>query len=353
MMAFSNPYSPVNTQVQLPHTGPIVGGLTEGKQIQIQGILQDHAQANGFSVNLCCGPKMEPDCALHFNPRLNQGCIVRNTMIGGAWGGEEREGGMPIAKGKVFEIIIMATSSAYQVAVNGVHFTSFKHRIPMERVQYLIVDGHYLKINFIKYEGGMNAVPAPAGMAPGYNQPPGYGFAPGPVPPPYTYSPGGFAQPHAVAKPPARAGGGDVLYNPQIPLMQKIPGKMQPNKMIYISGVPHPGAKRFSINLLTAPHGESDYSFHFDVRINYGGVQKVVVRNTRKQGAWGDEECKVPHFPFAPSANFDMIIMATQNSFKVAVNNAHFIEYAYRMPLKHIDTLNIDGDVRIHSLRFQ
>ena len=73
--------------------------------------------ACSFSINLCYGPKLAPNCALHFNPRFNQGCIVRNAMQGGSWGAEERGGGMPLIKGQLFEIIIMATPSSYQVCV--------------------------------------------------------------------------------------------------------------------------------------------------------------------------------------------------------------------------------------------
>ena len=42
----------------------------------------------------------------------------------------------------------------FQIAVNGVHFTEFSHRLPMENVKYLFIDGKYMKISFIKYEGG-------------------------------------------------------------------------------------------------------------------------------------------------------------------------------------------------------
>ena len=39
--------------------------------------------------------------------------------------------------------------------------------------------------------------------------------------------------------------------------------------------------------------------------------------------------------------------------YQVAVNNSHFIEYAHRVPLHKASTLNISGDVKITSLRFQ
>ena len=53
-----------------------------------------------------------------------------------------------------------------------------------------------------------------------------------------------------------------------------------------------------------------------DARFNYGADMNQVVRN-HKQGNWGTEEKGVPYFPFAQNANFDMIIMVENNSFKV------------------------------------
>ncbi|KAL8592588.1 hypothetical protein ACOMHN_026518 [Nucella lapillus] len=348
-MAFSNPYSPVITQVSLPFSSPIPGGLTDNKQIQIQGVVQDTQAAERFSINLCEGEKVTPNCALHFNPRFNDGCIVRNAMEHGNWGSEERGGGMPIMRGQPFEIIIMCAPTGYFVAVNGRHFTEFKHRMPMSKVKYLNIEGAYFKINFIKYEGGNVPAPAPGGF--GHHPEPG--FSPGVAPPPY--SAGGFARPGmgppAGMMPPGAALGGDTIYNPAIPLKQRIPGRMRPDRMIFISATPSPDAKRFSINLEGAQRG--NMNLHFDVRISYGSDYNVVVRNTCVNDEWGREERGVSHFPFFPNAAFDMIILAEANAFKVAVNNAHFIAYHHRQPLKKCEFLSITGDIRVTSVRFQ
>ncbi|XP_076441939.1 galectin-4-like [Babylonia areolata] len=346
MMAFSNPYAPVVTQVSLPFCSPVPGGLTIDKQIQIQGVVQDNSAANGFSINLCEQAGMEPNCSMHFNPRFSQGCVVRNAMEDGCWGWEERDGGMPIMKGQPFEIIILCASSGYFIAVNGRHFTEFKHRLPMAKAKYLFIDGQFLKINFIKYEGGSMPAPAPAAV------PGAYGFGPGPgvAPPPYTA--GGFFPPGM--KPPGDYGaapGSNILYNPPVPLTHRIPDGMRPNRMIFISAVANPDAKRFFFNLQSGPSG--NINFHFDVRINYGNDRKVVVRNTCTNGGWGPEERSASCFPFSPNASFDMIILAEAGCFKVAVNNTHFISYSHRQPLKKSDTLCVKGDVRITSLRFQ
>ena len=45
-------------------------------------------------------------------------------------------------------------SPLFQIAVNGVHFTEFNHRMPMENLKYLVIKGSQLEIKSIKYEGG-------------------------------------------------------------------------------------------------------------------------------------------------------------------------------------------------------
>lgn len=77
-----------------------------------------------------------------------------------------------------------------------------------------------------------------------------------------------------------------------------------------------------------------------------------MVRNTRDNFIWGEEETSSPVFPFSPGINFEMIIKVENYSLMVAVNGHHFIEYKHRLPLTSIDTLSIDGDVYINAIRF-
>ncbi|RWS27493.1 galectin-8-like protein [Leptotrombidium deliense] len=78
------------------------------------------------------------DIVFHLNPRFRQQSVVRNTRINGHWGPEERERNlMPIKPNERFEIVILVTSKAYRVFINGKHFTDYKHRLAFTSVTNL------------------------------------------------------------------------------------------------------------------------------------------------------------------------------------------------------------------------
>lgn len=72
-----------------------------------------------FGINFKCGRGGGADIAFHFNPRVSQGCVVRNTMQNGKWQAEEKHGGMPFKKETPFEIIFLVEESQFKVFVNG------------------------------------------------------------------------------------------------------------------------------------------------------------------------------------------------------------------------------------------
>lgn len=134
---------------------------------------------------------------------------MRNSISGQRWGAEESFGGFPIYAGQAFEFMILVEHAEYRIALNGSHFTEFRHRLPYERVSFLAIDGD-CQISAISVEGG--------GSGSDY----GYQSTPAAVPPPYgasggvPYPVGGLAatMPYPVGGDYAGAGGG--MY-PSIP----------------------------------------------------------------------------------------------------------------------------------------
>lgn len=68
-----------------------------------------------FSVNFACDPDNE-NCAFHFNPRPNEGVVVRNANLGG-WGEEERDydAEFPFNPNNYFDAMFICTDDKYMV----------------------------------------------------------------------------------------------------------------------------------------------------------------------------------------------------------------------------------------------
>ena len=68
------------------------------------------------------------DVALHFNPRLKENTIVRNTYQNGQWGDEERNGGSPLKPGSDFTLEILCEARGYRILIDDTEFTFYSHR---------------------------------------------------------------------------------------------------------------------------------------------------------------------------------------------------------------------------------
>ncbi|XP_042298752.1 galectin-9C-like [Sceloporus undulatus] len=147
-MAFQTPYFTPS----LPFTGHIYGGLRDGMMVLISGSVQHSCKR--FQIDFQCGsaPSPRPDIAFHFNPRLDEGCVVGNTLERGTWQHEERKPEMPFRKGHPFEIRVLVNSISFKVAVNGKHFLEFRHRIPLSRVDTIGISGG-VEVASINFQG--------------------------------------------------------------------------------------------------------------------------------------------------------------------------------------------------------
>ncbi|XP_066559885.1 galectin-7-like isoform X1 [Amia ocellicauda] len=122
----------------MPYLGPL--SLRPGMSVYIHGVIPHHITR--FEVDLQCGEFEGTDIALHFNPRFDGwDKVVFNTFRDGCWEGEERVREMPFRKGESFELIIIASAEGYQINVNGRQFYMFQHRVPLERVSALRIQG--------------------------------------------------------------------------------------------------------------------------------------------------------------------------------------------------------------------
>lgn len=119
-------------------------GCSPGTVITLTGCIGDEAERIGINLDAPntyklrhkAHTELENTC-LHINPRFTENCIVRNAMIDGKWGEEEKEGGNPFVRGQEFKLKIETTEDAFIIYVNDQRFTSFRHRLPSYSVSML------------------------------------------------------------------------------------------------------------------------------------------------------------------------------------------------------------------------
>uniref|UniRef100_A0A6I8N9Q1 Galectin n=1 Tax=Ornithorhynchus anatinus TaxID=9258 RepID=A0A6I8N9Q1_ORNAN len=98
---------------------------------------------------------------------------------------------------------------------------------------------------------------------------------------------------------------------------------------------------RFAVNLQCGGNDE-DIAFHFNPRFEDGNY---VVCNTKEKDKWGKEERKMK-MPFQKGLPFEIRILVT-------VNGSYFLEYQHRLPFHRVDTINVQGSVRLTFIDFQ
>ncbi|XP_060077890.1 galectin-8-like [Ylistrum balloti] len=118
----------------------IPGGFREGGWVVVQGIPKKGS--GGFAVNLTCGDDDADDIAMHFNPRLEENCTIRNTCTGGDWQGEERDQpSFPFELKDTFEVAINAQPDKFVTYVNGQRYIEYAHRLPLDSVCHVKLTG--------------------------------------------------------------------------------------------------------------------------------------------------------------------------------------------------------------------
>ncbi|NP_001079041.1 galectin 4 [Xenopus laevis] len=312
----------------VPFKTPIHGCLRAGMSVYIQGTIPNHI--NRFAVNFTCGQYDGADIACHFNPRFDgKDKVVFNSFIGGSWGSEEKKkDSFPFHKGKSFELTFMINSSSFEITVNGSSFYKFKHRIPLERVDSLQINGDVTVQSLTIAGGGGGGGMAAAPMAPMFpNQ---GGVMPLPVFP--------------AGNLPVMGG---PVYNPPVPYNGTIQGGLLPRKTVVIRGFIPEGAERFHINFKAG--SSNDIALHFNPRL----TENAVVRNSQLGGHWGQEERQLSYNPFRAGQYFDISLRCGMDRFTVFVNGQHFCDFAHRYSMfQMIDRIEVEGNVVLSLIQF-
>ncbi|XP_028920640.1 galectin-4 [Ornithorhynchus anatinus] len=130
-----------------PYRGHLNGGLSARSTIVVKGFVPTTAES--FIINLKEGES--DDVALHINPRLLSGSIVRNSFLKGKWGKEEVKVAFnPFARGHYFDLSIRCGMDRFKVYANGDHVFDFTHRLSaFQKINTLEIQGD-VKLSYVQ-----------------------------------------------------------------------------------------------------------------------------------------------------------------------------------------------------------
>ncbi|KAF8358296.1 lec-4, partial [Pristionchus pacificus] len=111
-------------------TGFANGSLKSGQRIFMYGA----PTGDRFNVDLIA---RNGDILFHFNPRMPEGKVVRNSWKNKVWGSEEREGPFPFKKDCGFDLTIVNEPFSIQLIVNGEQIGTWAHRTENPAEDYI------------------------------------------------------------------------------------------------------------------------------------------------------------------------------------------------------------------------
>ncbi|NXN98403.1 LEG3 protein, partial [Rhinopomastus cyanomelas] len=191
------------------------------------------------------------------------------------------------------------------------------------------------------YPGGPGAFPGAPGAFPG--APAGPGPFPAPGQPP---SIPGFGPPNPQWGPAPPMVTAPSHYKSFFPFELSLQSGLIPRMLITITGTVNPNPNRFQLDFKRG----NDIAFHFNPRFKEDN-KRVIVCNSMFHNSWGKEERTAPRFPFEPGKPFKLQVLCEVDHFKVAVDDAHLLQYNFReKKLNEITKLCIAGDVTLTSI---
>ncbi|KAK3092599.1 hypothetical protein FSP39_004842 [Pinctada imbricata] len=265
----------------------VPSGLEKGDNIVLRGFARPGWTR--FAINFMNGDSPDDDIAFHWNPRMDEGCVVMNCKMGGDWENEEREDMPPcFGDGRPFEIKIVTKRNKFKIYCNGKKYMKFAARGDVESIKGLNVRGDVFIYQAL------------------------------------------------------------LQRKLEKPAWERIPGQLGDINWIIVNGMPKKDNEGFAINLRCGDDDDSDIALHFNPRLN----ENCTIRNTMSGGSWGDEERDQPCFPFEKKDTFEVAINVQPDKFVTYVNGDRYVEYAHRLPLDSVCHVQLTGSANFYEPEF-
>nr|XP_045227953.1 galectin-12 isoform X7 [Macaca fascicularis] len=141
------------------------------------------------------------------------------------------------------------------------------------------------------------------------------------------------------------------VFHPVVPYVTTIFGGLHAGKMVMLQGVVPLDAHRFQVDFQCGCSlcPRPDIAFHFNPRFHT--TKPHVICNTLHGGRW-QREARWPHLALQKGSSFLILFLFGNEEVKVSVNGQHFLHFRYRLPLSHVDTLGIFGDILVEAVGF-
>ncbi|XP_015600752.1 galectin-8 isoform X1 [Cephus cinctus] len=271
-----------------------------------------------FSINLLC--QSSGNIALHFNPRIDRGYVVRNSKLRGHWDDEETcspagPKGTVFRRNAYFHVIIFCTETEFQISINEEHFCEFAYRVALREINGIEVNGDVEDVRFRQT----------------------------------TFQ----IYPKSKLTPYLQLNDKQSLEeNLKVPVTVDITSDVRNGVHFTIKGrlklLPH----SFYVNLQKGkaiyPHPE--IALHVNPRFLYGTSPPCMVMNCWTNGAWSHEERHQGNLFWLPGRDFFLVIRCEYQAFTIWLNNKMIGEFKHRLDPSIVDTLRIYGDVHLYQL---
>lgn len=104
------------------------------------------------------------------------------------------------------------------------------------------------------------------------------------------------------------------------------------------------------MNLTCGKGPSADIAFHLNPRL----LQRCLVRNSRLNGQWGEEETTSPvKFAFEPKKKFNLSIFVGKGEFLVCLDRAFLCSYRFRVSLSKVTAIEVVGDVEVYGVEYK
>ncbi|KAH0950013.1 hypothetical protein HN011_000405 [Eciton burchellii] len=273
--------------------------------------------ASRFSVNLCC--KTPDNIALHLNPRLDRGYIVRNTKSDGKWKIEETcslagSSECILRRNVYVHFLIFCTENAFQIAINGEHFCAFSYRLPLKDITDLLVDGTIEDVRIRQH--GLLVYPDPSSCR--------------------------LSRTLVLKK------DKPLLNFLDVPITVNLTNKFDIGTRLFIHGrlklLPH----SFHVNLQkgTIIYPYPTVPLHLNLCLN--GSLPCIIMNCYDNGAWNHEERH--HLSWMPGRDFLLAIHCEYQGYTIWRDKKMISEFKHKLQPSIINTIQISGDVVLHQV---